>query len=156
MRLRGATGATPSRRGVGFALERRGFLIPVHPNRHVVPSEVARIIGAERHEERKAQREQIRAFVLDEDHAPRRARFAQDPVPLVMAMALAVRDPSIEVRPGVGTPRSLVGKFSSRFGRDHAAVAFLASDRTDFITGTVLTVDGGFLTGRPLIRSASV
>ena len=127
MRLRGATGATPSRRGVGFALERRGFLIPVHPNRHVVPSEVARIIGAERHEERKAQREQIRAFVLDEDHAPRRARFAQDPVPLVMAMALAVRDPSIEVRPGVGTPRSLVGKFSSRFGRDHAAVAFLAS-----------------------------
>ncbi|HEY6729307.1 MAG TPA: hypothetical protein VI197_35090 [Polyangiaceae bacterium] len=127
MRLRGATGATPSRRGVGFALERRGFLVPVHPNRHVVPSEVARIIGAERHEERKAQREQIRAFVLDEDHAPRRARFAQDPVPLVMAMALAVRDPSIEVRPGVGTPRSLIGKFSSRFGRDHAAVAVLAS-----------------------------
>src|SRR6478752_4612234 len=38
MRLRGATGATPSRRGVGFALERRGFLVPVHPNRHVIPS----------------------------------------------------------------------------------------------------------------------
>ena len=37
MRLRGATGATPSRRGVGFALERRGLLIPVHPNRHIVP-----------------------------------------------------------------------------------------------------------------------
>lgn len=36
------------------------------------------------------------------------------------------------------------------------AVAFLASDLTDFITGTVLAVDGGFLTGRPLIRSASV
>src|SRR5690606_25405913 len=38
MRLRGATGATPSRRGVGFALERRGLLIPIHPNRHVTRS----------------------------------------------------------------------------------------------------------------------
>ncbi len=127
MRLRGATGATPSRRGVGFALERRGFLIPVHPNRHVVPSEIARLIGAERHQERQAQREQIRAYVLDEDHAPRRARFAQDPVPLVLGMALAVRDPSLEVRPGVGTPRSLIAKFSSRFGREPEAVALLAS-----------------------------
>jgi len=39
LRLRGAAGATPSRRGVGFALERRGFLVPIHPNRHVVPAE---------------------------------------------------------------------------------------------------------------------
>lgn len=36
------------------------------------------------------------------------------------------------------------------------AVAFLASERTDFITGAVLAVDGGFLTGRPLIRAGSV
>lgn len=127
MRLRGATGATPSRRGVGFALERRGFLIPVHPNRHVVPSEVARIIGAQRHEQRARQREQIRSFVLDEDHAPRRARFAEDPIPLVLAMAFAVRDPSLEVRHGVGTPRSLLTKFATRFGRDPEAVALLAA-----------------------------
>ena len=45
--LRGATGATPSRRGVGFALERRGLLVPVHPNRHVIPTEVAQLVGAE-------------------------------------------------------------------------------------------------------------
>src|SRR5882672_4308258 len=45
MRLRGATGATPSRRGVGFALERRGLLVPVHPNRHVVPTEVSAVVG---------------------------------------------------------------------------------------------------------------
>src|SRR5690606_21076945 len=48
VRLRGASGATPSRRGVGFALERRGFLIPVHPNRHIIPTEVATLVGAER------------------------------------------------------------------------------------------------------------
>jgi 3-oxoacyl-[acyl-carrier protein] reductase len=35
------------------------------------------------------------------------------------------------------------------------AVAFLVSDAADFITGIVMPVDGGFLTGRPLIRSGS-
>src|SRR6478752_6928550 len=101
MRLRGATGATSSRRGVGFALERRGFLVPVHPNRHVIPSEVVAIVGTQRRVEREAQRREIRSFVLAEDHAPRRARFAEDPAPIALAMALAVRDPSVEVRAGV-------------------------------------------------------
>jgi hypothetical protein len=127
MRLRGATGVTPSRRGVGFALERRGFLIPVHPNRHLIPSEVASVVGAGRRAERDAQRREIQSYVLDEDHDPRRARFAEDPVPLALAMALAVRDPSVEIRPGVGTPRSLLARFSSRFGRDQEAVALLAA-----------------------------
>lgn len=127
MRLRGATGATPSRRGVGFALERRGFLMPVHPNRHVIPSEVVAIVGAQRRIEREAQRRQIHSFVLADDHAPRRARFAEDPTPLALAMALAVRDPSSEVRPGVGTPRSLLTKFAARFGRDAEVVAFVAA-----------------------------
>src|SRR3954471_5577968 len=127
MRLRGATGATPSRRGVGFALERRGFLLPVHPNRHVIPSEVVAIVGTQRRVEREAQRREIRSFVLAEDHAPRRARFAEDPAPIALAMALAVRDPSVEVRSGVGTPRSLITKFAARFGRDSEVIALVAS-----------------------------
>ena len=127
MRLRGASGATPSRRGVGFALERRGFLIPVHPNRHVIPSEVAGIVGAARRAEREEQRHQIRSFVLAEDHAPRRARFADDPVPVTLAMALVIRDPTIDLRPGIGTPRSLITRLASRFGRSPEDVAFLAS-----------------------------
>ena len=34
-------------------------------------------------------------------------------------------------------------------------VAFLVSDAADFITGECVVVDGGLLTGRPLIRSGS-
>jgi hypothetical protein len=118
LRLRTATGATPSRRGVGFSLERRGLLVPVHPNRHIVPTEVAAIIGATRHAEREARREKVRTFVQSEDHAPRRAKFAPDPVPLAMGLSLASREPGNEVRPGIGTPKSLVHKLAARFGRE--------------------------------------
>ena len=127
LRLRGATGATPSRRGVGFALERRGYLIPIHPNRHVIPSEVAAIVGTARRLERESQRREIRSFVLADDHAPRRARFAEDPAALALAMALTVRDPSLELRTDIGTPRSLLAKLSTRFGKDPERVAFIAA-----------------------------
>jgi hypothetical protein len=127
MRLRGATGATPSRRGVGFALERRGLLLPVHPNRHVVPTEVSLVVGAAHQAARETRRAQIRSFVLDTDHAPRRARFADDPVALTIALALAVREPGVEVREGVGTPRSLVTRLAQRFGRDPEVVALIAA-----------------------------
>ncbi|MCL2724083.1 MAG: hypothetical protein FWD69_06555 [Polyangiaceae bacterium] len=127
LRLRTASGATPSRRGVGFSLERRGMLIPVHPNRHIVPTEVAQIIGATRHAEREERREQVRTFVIEGDHAPRRARFSMDPGPFAMALAFAVREPGNEVRPGIGTPKSLIAKIATRFGRDPQHVALLVA-----------------------------
>jgi hypothetical protein len=140
LRLRTATGATPSRRGVGFSLERRALLIPVHPNRHVVPTEVSAIIGAAHHSERAIRREEVRAFVTSGDHAPRRARFSIDPTPLALGLAVAARESSarsVEGRPssgsgtfadlrgGVGTPKSLVQKLAGRFGRDPAQVALI-------------------------------
>ncbi len=127
LRLRTASGASPSRRGVGFSLERRGLLIPVHPNRHVVPTEVGRIVGASRNAEREARRAQVRTFVTEGDHAPRRARFSLDPAPLAMALALAAREPGNEVRTGIGTPKSLVAKLATRFGRDPQHVALLVA-----------------------------
>ncbi|OJY29258.1 MAG: hypothetical protein BGO98_43555 [Myxococcales bacterium 68-20] len=127
LRLRTASGATPSRRGVGFSLERRGLLIPVHPNRHVVPTEVGRIIGATRNAEREARREQVKSFVNEGDHAPRRARFSHDPAPLAMALALAAREPGSEVRAGIGTPKSLITKLATRFGREPYHVALLVA-----------------------------
>lgn len=137
LRLRTATGATPSRRGVGFSLERRALLIPVHPNRHVVPTEVSAIIGAAHHNERTARREEVRAFVTSGDHAPRRARFSLDPTPLAMGLAVSGREstPRVEgrspsgsfadLRAGVGTPKSLVQKLAARFGRDPSQVALV-------------------------------
>lgn len=129
MRLRGAGGVTASRRGAGFALERRAFLIPIHPNRHVIPTEIGHIVGAERRQLREARRAQIRSFVLEEDHAPRRAKFASDPAMLAVGLAFAMRESandsrtSSEVRNGVGTPRSLIVRFAQRLGRDVETVA---------------------------------
>jgi hypothetical protein len=127
LRLRGAGGVTATRRGAGFSLERRAFLIPIHPNRHVVPAEVAAVVGADRVRLRETRREEIRSFVLGEDHVPRRARFASDPAFLAVGMALAVREPGHEVRAGVGTPRSLVVKLAQRFGRPAESIALVAT-----------------------------
>lgn len=118
MRIRTALGATPSRRGPGLALERRGLLIPVHPNRHVVPTEVTTLLASETTKEREARRALIRKSVLEGDDLPRRARFAEDPAPLAIAMALTVRENGSDVRPTVGTPRSMTSKMSQRFGQD--------------------------------------
>ncbi len=72
MRLRGAGGVTASRRGAGFALERRAFLIPIHPNRHAVPTEVATIVGAARRAQRDPTSEVNRVLVRDDPNLPRR------------------------------------------------------------------------------------
>ncbi len=129
LRMRTASGATPSRRGVGSSLERRGLLIPVHPNRHVVPTEVAAIVGAGRTAERAKRRAQVKSFVLGGDHAPRRARFASDPSVLAMGLALASREggSSADVRAAIGTPKSLVQKLAARFGREPGHVALLVA-----------------------------
>ncbi|MEO8797321.1 MAG: hypothetical protein ABI551_05500, partial [Polyangiaceae bacterium] len=127
LRLRTASGATPSRRGVGSALERRGLLIPMHPNRYVVPAEVAAVIGAARYQERARRRDQVKSFVLSGDHAPRRARFALDPAPLAAGLALVAREAGNEIRPSVGTPKSLVQKLAIRFGRENTHVALVVA-----------------------------
>lgn len=118
MRIRGAYGVAAGRRGAAFSLEKRGFLFPLHPNRYVVPTEVSALVGAERQRDREELRQRIRNQVVDEDHLPRRARFSADPAPLAMALALAVREPdaNVEIKPGVGTPRSVVARLGARFG----------------------------------------
>lgn len=127
MRLRNAKGVSASRRGAGFALERRGFLIPIHPNRHVIPTEVVHIVGAERRASSSQNRANIRKDVLGEDHAPRRARFARDPSGIALAIAIGSREAASEVRPQVGTPRSLLFRLAQRFGRPTETISLVAA-----------------------------
>ena len=101
--------------------------MPIHPNRHVVPSEVAQLIGARAREARDEQRRVIRASVLEEDHAPRRANFTKDPIPLALAMAVSLREKGVDVRPELGTPRSLITRLSTRFGQNATSVALIAA-----------------------------
>jgi hypothetical protein len=137
MRLRTTSGATPSRRGVGFAVERRGFLIPLHPNRHVIPSEVSAILSASVIAQRQATRARVRLGVEAEDHAPHRAQFSEDPGPLALAIVLAARELRGEVKAGVGTPRTLLSRIASRLGREGRPVAILtALSRTLGLWGT--------------------
>lgn len=125
LRMRTAQGPTQTRRGIGFSLERRGFLLPVHPNRHIVPTEIARIIGASQYADREERRRELRSFVLGGDHAPRRARFSEDPGVLGLGLSLVVREPGVELKPALGTPKSLVQKLAVRFGRDAGQVAMI-------------------------------
>jgi hypothetical protein len=129
MRLRGAYGVAAGRRGAAFALEKRGFLFPIHPNRYVLPSEIAALVGAERRRDRERRRDAIRGKVFEEDLLPRRARFSRGPGPSVLALALAVREASLagDVKAGVGTPRSLVSRLANRFGRTIEETAMLVA-----------------------------
>jgi hypothetical protein len=169
LRLRTATGATPSRRGVGFSLERRALLVPMHPNRHVVPTEVSAIIGAAHHDQRARRRQEVREFVASGDHAPRRARFSLDPGPLALGIAAAARETQIrtdggrsqsgtfaDLRAGVGTPKSLVQKLATRFGREpgHIALVFSLSRAVGLwdLSATTVSSPPGIFTLQELTR----
>ncbi len=127
LRLRTTTGSAQTRKGVGFALERRALLIPIHPNRHVIPTEVARLVGAPRLANLKREREHAAHVMLHGDHSPRRARFSSDPSPLALGLALAAREMPNEVRSGIGTPKSVIQKLAARFGRDPQQVALIVA-----------------------------
>jgi hypothetical protein len=127
MRLRSAKGVTTTRRGAGFSLEKRALLIPIHPNRHVVPAEVSRIVGAERMRDLELRRTAVRREILDDDHMPHRARFARDSAAFALAVAIAAREASGEVKPNVGTPKSLIVRLSQRFGRSPEAVGTISA-----------------------------
>jgi hypothetical protein len=127
LRVRTSSGASQTRRGISYVLERKGLLIPLSPNRHVIPTEVSRIIGESSRQARSATRAALLASMQSEDYEPRRARFAENPSALAMALAIAVRDGQSDLKPGVGTPKSLINRLSARFGMDANKIAMLVA-----------------------------
>lgn len=125
MRVRGAYGVAAGRRGAAFSLEKRGFLFPQHPNRYVLPTEVALLVGAERRAEREKRREEIREHVLEEDYMPRRANFSTDPAPVTLALTMHWRQSGTDVKEEVGTPRTLVNRLAQKVGRESQSAAML-------------------------------
>jgi hypothetical protein len=65
--------------------------------------------------------------VLADDHAPRRALFGRDVSALALALAIGVRESAADIRPTVGTPRSMLAKLAQRFGRSLDAVALIGA-----------------------------
>jgi hypothetical protein len=131
MRLLSASGVSMTRRGASFALERRGMLVPVHPNRHVIPTEVAEIVGEPRIRALEARRAELRQRTLDHDSLPRRARYAADVAAVALATTIASRDAHGDTRSTVGTPRSLVQRLAQRFGQSPESISMvMALSRT--------------------------
>ena len=56
-----AAGIAVPKRGAPYMLQRRGMLYPIGVDRFVLPTEVARIVGASRQAERAGRRAQILA-----------------------------------------------------------------------------------------------
>ncbi len=125
--VRLVSGQPRVRRGPGFALERRGFLVPLRPDRHVIPIEVAQIVGERRAERRRADRERVHRQLAASDHAPHRASFSHDPSRVTLALALAVHGGREKPRPGVGTPRTLIRQNARRLGQPEGKIEFLSA-----------------------------
>ncbi len=117
LRMRTATGASASRRGLSYSLERRGLLFALPHGRHAIPTEVADIVAFEERQARKAGRRAAVAKLESHEELPRRARYASDPSPFLAACLLATREAQIEVRAEIGTPKTLVARLATRFGR---------------------------------------
>jgi len=127
MRVRTTFGFAPSRRGAAYALERRGLLIALHPNRHVVATEVAHLIDSDRSRIRERARAHIQLDARSIDHTPTRARFSSNPAVCALAAALVVRQLRGRVRDDVGTPTSLIAKLANRLGRSAGEIAMVAA-----------------------------
>lgn len=125
--VRFVTGQPRVRRGPGFALERRGFLVPLRPERHVIPTEIAQIVGEKRAERRREARERVHSQLAASDHAPHRASFSHDPSRVTLALALAVHGGRDKPREGVGTPRTLVRQNARRLGQSEGKIEFLSA-----------------------------
>lgn len=121
------SGIAVPKRGAPYMLQRRALLFQLGVERFVVPTEVSRIVGATRQQERVWKRETIHAAVKAEDHVPHRARYARDPsLPAVAALAM-FRAWEVAVRPDVGVARAALRRAAERLGEPEECVTLLVA-----------------------------
>jgi hypothetical protein len=121
------SGIAVPKRGAPYMLQRRGLLFQLGVERFVVPTEVARIVGAPRQTERAARQASIEAAVRNEDHAPHRARYARDPSLALVATLAMLRTWEVPVRPDVAVARAALKRVSERLGEQEEAIAMLVA-----------------------------
>lgn len=119
------SGIAVPKRGAPYMLQRRGLLFQLGVERFVVPSEVARIVGAPRLAERAARQASIQAAVRAEDHLPLRARYARDPSLAVVAALAMLRTWEVPVRPDIAVPRAALKRVAERLGDREESIGML-------------------------------
>lgn len=120
---RTAAGIAVPKRGAPFMLQRRGFLFQIGVDRFVLPTEVARVVGASRAAERAGRRKQVLASLASEDFAPRRARYARDPSLSASATLAMLRHADVTFRDEAGAPRGSIRRIGERLGEREETVA---------------------------------
>ena len=115
MRLQHAGSAARVRRGLGYEIERRALLLPVAPNRHLIPHEVLQVLLEKQLRIaqllRSKARERLRASPIE----PVRAQFAIDPTARALASAAIAREHPAS-RASVGTAKRLVKRLATHLG----------------------------------------
>ncbi len=121
------SGIAVPKRGAPYMLQRRGLLFQLGVERFVVPTEVSRIVGGPRQQERAWKRESIHAAVRAEDHVPHRARYARDPgLPAVASLAM-LRAWEVAVRPELGVARAALRRVAERLGEPEETITLLVA-----------------------------
>jgi hypothetical protein len=122
---RTASGIAVPKRGAPYMLQRRALLFPVGVDRFVLPTEVSRIVGASRAQERAERRAHLLATLSSDDHAPSRARFSRDPSPVVAAALGMLRAWDIALRDDVAVPRATIRRIAERLGEREESISLL-------------------------------
>jgi hypothetical protein len=119
------SGIAVPKRGAPYMLQRRALLFQLGVERFVIPTEVARIVGAPRQDERAARQASIEAAVRAEDHLPMRARYARDPSLAAVSSLAMLRTWEVPVRPDVAVPRAALKRVAERIGEREESVTLL-------------------------------
>jgi hypothetical protein len=122
---RTASGIAVPKRGAPYMLQRRALLFPVGVDRFVLSTEVSRLVGASRANERAERRAHLLATLSGDDHAPSRARFSRDPSPVIAAALGMLRAWEVTLRDDVAVPRATIRRIAERLGEREESISLL-------------------------------